>query len=77
MTGADMAKIIGREGSLLVSEGFDVEVIITNVKVSYGSLRYEVLPIRGANTGWVDASRVKLGHEPAQGLGARIESVLL
>lgn len=42
--------------------GLTVNVRITDVKQSYGVIRYQVTPISGFGSIWVDATRVNLGE---------------
>lgn len=46
-------KYVGQK-ALVVLEGLKVEVIIVDVKISYGRERYQVEPVSGEGSKWVE-----------------------
>ncbi len=70
MTGADLAKAIGRTGSCRF-EKVRVDVRITNARSAYGRHDVEVTPIAGSGSMWVEVSRVLIDPVEAQPVPAR------
>lgn len=56
-TAAEMQKMLGKEGRIRTSEGLVVDVRITDAKMAYGVLRYEVEPVSGSGRKFIDAGR--------------------
>lgn len=54
----EAAKLVGQKGSVNL-EGLVVEVRITDVKQSYGKLRWCVTPIAGGGYKWVEMVEVE------------------
>jgi hypothetical protein len=54
----EMQAYIGKRGLVGGNGGLFTRVYITDVKKSYGNLRFLVKPIDGAGEAWVDANRV-------------------
>jgi hypothetical protein len=57
MTLAQHFGLIGRQASIS-SDGLTIQVLITDVKQSYGVVRYAVTPVAGSGSVWVNADRV-------------------
>ena len=55
----EMQKRVGCKAILRANE-FGVEVIIVDIKNSYGAIRYHVRPIAGEGSAWVSANRVQV-----------------
>lgn len=63
MSIAQLAQAINKT-AFLRTEGFEFQVIIRDVKMSYGNVRYLVAPTYGTGEAWVDESRIsKIGQE--------------
>lgn len=62
MTIREIAAAIGGH-ALLHTDKLSVAVLITDAKLAYGSVRYEVTPRIGSGSVWVDAGRVTLIEE--------------
>lgn len=58
MSVKDSAKLIGKIGTIKLQNGLLVEVMITDVKTSYGRTRYLVTPIAGERTAWVEDLKI-------------------
>lgn len=56
MNASELVKQIGRVG-FIRRDGMDFEVKITDVKQSYGKVRYLIMPTRGHGEAWVEAVR--------------------
>lgn len=61
MNAREMILLVGKHGLLRVDE-MQFPVVIRDVKCSYGTDRYEVAPVNGRGTQWVNADRVKVGE---------------
>ena len=57
----DIKTAAGNIGKRVVidRDGMQVEVEIINLKVAYGTLKYEVKPISGTGSQWVNADKVE------------------
>jgi hypothetical protein len=62
MNTLELSKFIGQPGSVTLN-GLSVHVRISDVKRSYGNVRYLVTPLSGSGSVWVDANRVQLVNE--------------
>jgi hypothetical protein len=51
----ELHKMIGQTGAMSLRDGCDVDVQIVDVKVSYGSVRYQVEPVAGSGSCWISA----------------------
>jgi hypothetical protein len=60
MNATQMTKMIGQTGNIFGSGDMRISVRIIDVKVSYGSVRYQVKPVAGCGTAWIDADSIKL-----------------
>ena len=61
MSTLELSKHIGKTGQLTEHSNtlrFDVRII--DVKLAYGNVRYQVTPVSGTGSVWVDSSRVKI-----------------
>ena len=64
MNTRELMKVIGQQGVLSGRRNeFVVVVRITDAKMSYGRVLYQVTPISGQGSVWVDATRVTLSNE--------------
>ena len=54
MSVKELAQIIGKETSIYIG-GLTVYVRVTDVKMSYGRVRYQVSPLLGAGSIWVES----------------------
>lgn len=68
MLGQDALKLIGKLGTIYAA-GLTINVRITDVKVSYGRTRYQVEPISGSGSVWVES--IQLANDAADGSGQR------
>ena len=60
MSTSDLMKMIGKTG-LLAADGFSVLVRITDARgPNWGRIDYQVTPVSGQGSVWVDANRVKI-----------------
>lgn len=57
----DIIKLVkeleGKHGSIRVGEGFDVNVRVTGLKLAYGNVRLQVVPLSGMGDAWVELYR--------------------
>lgn len=60
---AEYAKLIGKTGGLSISLGFNVNVVIFDVRVAFGRIDYQVRPVSGVGMTWVESSRVHILEE--------------
>ena len=65
MTVTEMTRDIGKIGAVLFRGDCSVFVRITDAKMSYGQLRYEVEPCAGTGRVWIDATSIALNTETA------------
>jgi hypothetical protein len=64
MNTSELMKAIGQVAILSGRRNeFDTSVVITDAKMSYGRILYQVTPVSGTGTVWVDAARIKLERE--------------
>ena len=69
MNALEMSKAIGKQGSL-GTDGLRIDVTVSDVKKVYGAIRYQVTPVSGTGSVWVDSSRVKiLDNSTTKGTG--------
>jgi hypothetical protein len=54
-----LSQAIGKLGTL-ASDKLYFDVRIIDAKLAYGNLRYQVTPVSGTGSVWVDSSRVKI-----------------
>ena len=59
MTITDLAKLIDKTGTIRVQQML-VNVVIVDVKSSYGRTRYQVRPLSGSGLSWFDAASIQL-----------------
>ena len=55
----EMSKVLGRSGDIQDGELW-FTVRVTDVKMAYGNVRYQVTPEAGTGQTWVNADRVEL-----------------
>lgn len=61
MNTLELMQIIGRTAILAGKRNeFDTSVRITDAKMSYGRLLYQVVPISGTGSVWVKADRITI-----------------
>lgn len=65
MKGTEILKLIGQPADAAIN-GLTVRVRISDVKTAYGNVRYQVTPLSGSGSVWVDSSRVQLVTSEAQ-----------
>jgi hypothetical protein len=65
MNALEMSLAIGKSGTLR-TDGLGVAVVISDAKLAYGNLRYQVTPVSGTGSVWVDSSRVQILSESEQ-----------
>jgi len=59
MSIAEMAKVLGKAARWNVDgRALEVDVRIVDVRSAYGNLRYQIQPLSGTGTRWVNASTV-------------------
>lgn len=64
MNTSELAKTIGQTGTLSGRRNeFSTTVRIIDAKMSYGRILYQVTPISGTGTVWVDSNRVKIERD--------------
>lgn len=54
MTTAETMKLIGKHATIYIG-GLNIEVTVSDVKTSYGKLRYLVTPFSGTGSIWVES----------------------
>lgn len=59
LTAKEMAELVGREGEAKIG-AFTVKVIVLDVKLSYGSLRFLVTPYAGEGQAWMASTSIYL-----------------
>lgn len=59
MIASEMAKMIGKQFSLRVAEGFAVSVEVLDMKSAYGQVRALVAPVAGMHHAWVSVDRLR------------------
>lgn len=52
-----MEKYVGKEGFISIGS-MAVNVLITDIKVAYGKVRYQVSPVNGYGSTWVQEVRL-------------------
>ena len=62
MNALEMSKAIGKQGSLS-TDGLHINITVSDVKKVYGAIRYQVTPVSGTGSVWVDSSRVQILEE--------------
>lgn len=50
---------IGKNGSIELA-GLEVIVTIQDITIAFGNIRYQVTPVKGSKSIWVNADRVKI-----------------
>mgnify|MGYP001598154641 CR=1 FL=1 len=55
MTAKDMVHAMNSE-ALYITGGLSVDVRIVDVKQTYGSIRYQIVPVKGMGERWVEGS---------------------
>lgn len=63
MSVSQMAKMIGQAGHIHGSGDMVFQVRITDVKTAYGRLRYQITPLVGTGTAWIDADTIVLDRD--------------
>ena len=63
MSVSQMAKLIGQTGSIFGSGDMMFKVEIVDVKTAYGKIRYEIKPLAGRGTAWIEASSIVLDRD--------------
>ena len=56
MTVAQLAAIIGREADFEVTPNLTIRVVVRDVRQRFGRTDYEVSPVSGSGTQWVDSN---------------------
>jgi hypothetical protein len=73
MTTRQMAQAIGKHVGLKI-ESLIIPVEITDIKEAWGRLRFEVTPLQGSGSQWVEIGRLSRqpgpGYDGAELLGA-------
>ena len=62
LTLTEMNEYLGKEGVIEHWSGdlsIDIDVKVTDVKISWGKTRYEVTPISGSGNVWVEDGTIK------------------
>lgn len=49
----ELLENIGREGSIYLND-LRIEVVVKDIKMSYGKVRYLVVPIAGSGEVWIE-----------------------
>ena len=62
LSAIELMKWVDREANYDIG-GFTVAVTITDVREAWGSLQFEILPVRGTGTKWVNATSVRMVSE--------------
>jgi hypothetical protein len=63
MSTSELMQVIGKTG-LLAADGLNVSVRIVDARgPNWGRIDYQVTPVSGQGTIWVDANRVKIQNE--------------
>lgn len=62
MTASELIKVIGKPATVRI-ESLSIACVITDCKQVYGSVRYQVQPVAGSGSQWIDASRVSITDE--------------
>lgn len=65
MKGTEILKLIGQPADVAIN-GLTVHVRISDVKTAYGNIRYQVTPLSGSGSVWVDSRSVRLVTSEAQ-----------
>jgi hypothetical protein len=60
MTASQVAALIGRRAKWEAVAGVVVDVTITDVRVQYGIVQYQVTPLSGSGTTWLRATSITL-----------------
>ena len=60
MNAKALSEVIGKQGLWNAIGSFLVPVLISDARVNYGRTDYEITPVGGQGTGWVDAKSVKV-----------------
>lgn len=63
MSAKELVKMVGRTGYIAGRGDLDITVRIVDVKTSYGAVRYQVEPIAGRGSAWIDANSIELDSE--------------
>lgn len=63
MSAKELVKMIGRTGYIAGRGDLCITVRIVDVKTSYGAVRYQVEPIAGRGSAWIDANSIELDSE--------------
>jgi len=63
MSALELVKMIGRTGYIFARGDIEMAVRITDVKTSYGAVRYQVEPIAGRGSAWIDSHSIELDPE--------------
>ncbi len=53
MTAKELSEVIGKTATYATGS-LSFEVIVTDTKMSYGHIRYEIKPKSGSGTAWVE-----------------------
>lgn len=64
MTTAQAAKLIGQEAIWNAGNGLSFQVLIEDVKIAYGNTRYQVKPVSGQGSTWVQSGLEFISLEP-------------
>lgn len=56
----ELMKIIGKKGKYNI-DGFVVDVEVTDAKVVFGRTDYQIKPVCGSGSKWVESSSIKVG----------------
>ena len=50
---------VGKIGSIKTENGLTIEVVVVDVKTSWGRTRYQVKPVAGSGECWVEEVKLK------------------
>lgn len=63
MSVTQMAKMIGQKGHIFGTGDMRISVRIIDVKVSYGQVRYQITPLAGEGTTWINVDSIVLDRD--------------
>ena len=58
MTAKDLFQVLGQEREYTVN-GMIFKVTVVDAKIAYGKVRYQIQPVAGQCSAWVDAESVR------------------
>ena len=63
MSVSQMAKMIGQNGHIFGAGDMRISVRIVDVKVSYGQVRYQITPLAGDGTAWINVDSIVIDRD--------------